>query len=128
MASIEETVVWFDGMPGRTEREVRRALMAGGMIMQTQVQANASGRPGPNAPTGDYRRSWNTRAVPGELAVSVGTNKVQGMRLEHGFTGTDSAGRVYDQPAFPHVAPAIQQREGQILTMLADAARKGTMG
>jgi hypothetical protein len=29
-----------------------------GQLMNTRIKANASGRPGPNAPTGDYRRSW----------------------------------------------------------------------
>lgn len=77
--------------------------------LQRQVQLNASGRPGPNAPTGNYRRSINRRTV--KLLRSsygeVGTNMPQGRRLEHGFSGTDSLGRSYDQPAYPHFGPAI---------------------
>ena len=77
--------------------------------LQRQVQLNASGRPGPNAPTGNYRRSINRRTV--KLLRSsygeVGTNMPQGRRLEHGFSGTDSLGRNYDQPAYPHFGPAI---------------------
>ena len=77
--------------------------------LQRQVQLNASGRPGPNAPTGNYRRSINRRTV--KLLRSsygeVGTNMPQGRRLEHGFSGVDSLGRNYDQPAYPHFGPAI---------------------
>lgn len=77
--------------------------------LQRQVQLNASGRPGPNAPTGNYRRSINRRTV--KLLRSsygeVGTNMPQGRRLEDGFSGTDSLGRSYDQPAYPHFGPAI---------------------
>ena len=81
--------------------------------LQRQVQLNASGRPGPRsgiAPnTGNYRRSINRRTV--KLLRSsygeVGTNSPQGRRLESGFSGTDSLGRSYDQPAYPHFGPAI---------------------
>ena len=77
--------------------------------LQRQVQLNASGRPGPNAPTGNYRRSINRRTV--KLARSsygeVGTNMPQGRRLEFGFTGEDSLGRSYSQPPYPHFGPAL---------------------
>lgn len=77
--------------------------------LQRQVQLNASGRPGPNAPTGNYLRSINRRTV--KLLRSsygeVGTNMPQGRRLEHGFQGEDSLGRSYNQPAYPHFGPAL---------------------
>ena len=77
--------------------------------LQRQVQANASGRPGPNAPTGNYRRSINrqTRRTARGSEGQVGTNQPQGWRLEAGFTGTDALGRNYNQPAFPHFGPAL---------------------
>lgn len=72
------------------------------------IRRNASGRPGPNAPTGDYRRSWTIKFhLSGN--VTIGTNAPQGRRLEHGFTGTDSLGRVYAQKAYPHVGPAVRE-------------------
>lgn len=77
--------------------------------LQAQVQRNASGRPGPNAPTGDYRRSISRRTekAPTGSVGQVGTNKPQGRRLEFGFAGTDSLGRTYNQPAYPHFGPAL---------------------
>lgn len=89
--------------------QVQRAVSASADLAITKIRANASGRPGPNAPTGDYRRSWNrqTRNRKNSYTVSVGTNRPQARRLEFGFIGADSLGRVYHQPAYPHVEPAI---------------------
>jgi hypothetical protein len=83
-----------------------------GQLMLNQIRANASGRPGPNVITGDYRRSWQltTRGRGNSQAESeVWTNAPQFLRLEYGFHGVDSLGRHYDQPPFPHVAPAVDQ-------------------
>lgn len=77
-----------------------------GQLLLTQIQSHASGRPGPNAPTGDYRRSWSID-TPHNGSREVGTNRPQGPRLENGFVGPDSLGRVYNQPPFPHVEPAL---------------------
>lgn len=79
------------------------------MLLETRVKANASGRPGPNVITGDYRRSWTTTITPslGGVRGTVGTNKPQARRLEYGFYGADALGRVYNQQPYPHVAPAV---------------------
>ncbi|MFI1100253.1 HK97 gp10 family phage protein [Streptomyces melanogenes] len=81
------------------------------MLMETRIKARASGRPGPNAPTGDYRRSWtHTVQASGETVTGmVGTNKPQGRRLEFGYVGTDSLGRTYDQQPYPHVGPSVAE-------------------
>lgn len=80
-----------------------------GAVLQTKVKANASGRPGPRAQTGDYRRSigLTVRTSARTVTAEVGTNAVQGFRLEFGFYGlTDSLGRLYHQPPYPHFQPA----------------------
>lgn len=81
------------------------------MLLETAIKAHASGRPGPNAPTGDYRRSWTHEFSTSGMTVEavVGTNKPQGRRLEYGFVGADSLGRIYNQPPFPHVGPAVEE-------------------
>lgn len=92
------------------EQGARRAVSRAADLTITKIRGNASGRPGPNAPTGDYRRSWNRQTLTSgrnNYAVSVGTNRPQARRLEFGFVGTDSLGRNYHQPAYPHVEPAI---------------------
>lgn len=82
-----------------------------GLALATQVKANASGRPGPRVQTGDYRRSIvsEVRQSPDAIMAIVGTNKPQGRRLELGFIGVDSLGRHFNQPPYPHFAPAVAQ-------------------
>lgn len=65
-----------------------------------------------------------TSAGPAGVAESlIGTTAPQGRRLEFGFTGTDRLGRHYNQPPYPHVAPALdafgRQIDGQ-LTAIAE--------
>jgi len=74
-------------------------------MLLTQIKRNASGRPGPNAPTGDYRRSWTRRRIKNGWVV--GTNRPQARRLEMGFYGRDSLGRMYHQQPYPHLGPAM---------------------
>jgi hypothetical protein len=78
-------------------------------LLSAVIQLNATGRPGPNVITGRYRASWRTevRTVPGGGQATVGTDAVQGPRLEWGFVGTDSLGRQYNQPPYAHVQPAL---------------------
>ncbi|MFE2034277.1 HK97 gp10 family phage protein [Streptomyces scopuliridis] len=93
------------------------------MLLETAIKANASGRPGPNAPTGDYRRSWTHEFSTNGLSVEavVGTNKPQGRRLEYGFVGADSLGRIYNQPPFPHVGPAVEHIRPAFLAAIGAA-------
>lgn len=104
----------------RLEPETTRVLGLFGAELLTAIRQNASTGfhapgephlegtgPGPNVATGDYRRSWALKSSPGEAFVF--TNAPQAARLEFGFTGPDSLGRVYNQPPYPHVRPAIEQ-------------------
>lgn len=95
----------LEGEGERVRAKSRAVTRHHAMLLQTRIQANASGRPGPRAPTGDYRRSWSTTHY-GDVSI-VGTNKPQARRLEFGFVGPDRIGRVYNQPPFPHVGPAV---------------------
>ncbi len=86
----------------------------------------AGGRPVSRPHTGDYIRSI-TREVHGRVGGAegiVGTNAVQGRRLEHGFVGTDSAGRHYNQPPYAHFRPAADET----LDEFADAVARAFYG
>lgn len=92
-----------------------------GQLVQTQVKANASGRPGPRAVTGDYRRSVAlvmTIDNGGPVAI-IGTNKPQGRRLEFGFHDVDALGRRYSQAPLPHFAPALRKYEDAYVAAIA---------
>jgi len=105
----------------RTSKVVRHH----GQLLRTRVMANASGRPGPNAPTGDYRRSITLQVVKtGDTATAyVGTNLPQGRRLEFGFHGADSLGRVYNQQPYPHFGPALDATSGGFIAALNTVVR-----
>lgn len=77
-----------------------------GTRFEQLVKQNASGRPGPNVITGAYRDSIHV-IERSTYSVTVGTNAPQAMRLEFGFVGTDSLGRAYAQPPYPHWTPAV---------------------
>lgn len=91
------------------------------------VQKHASGRPGPNAPTGDYRGSWNALPVAEATGVSwsVGTDRAQAARLEYGFVGPDSLGRVFHQDPLPHMGPAYDEIAPVFEAAMAKAAEAG---
>jgi hypothetical protein len=93
-------------------------------LAATKVQAHASGRPGPNAPTGDYRRSITSQVTdgPGGITGLIGTNEPQGWRLELGFVGEDSKGRHYNQPPYAHFGPAMDEIEEPFVEALTHIA------
>lgn len=97
-----------------------------GQLLRTRVMAKASGRPGPRAVTGDYRRSWvhEFHGGPQTSTSIVGTSAPQGRRLEFGFHGADSLGRVYNQPPFPHARPAFDQTAPEFETAVNDMVGK----
>jgi hypothetical protein len=88
---------------------IQRGVRHTGEVGVARIRGNASGRPGPNVITGAYRNSWRpqTRSLPYGAVCTIGTDLPYGRRLEFGFTGTDSLGRNYNQPPFPHVQPAL---------------------
>ena len=118
LASLEDRAMSSSG------RAMGRTVLAG----QGIVRGRASGRPGPRAVTGDYRRSivgdWAQSGTTTEGAV--GTNGVQGPRLERGFVGPDILGRVYDQPPFPHFEPSVPEIQ-QIAVAEHEAEIKGAL-
>lgn len=97
LTGAQEAVAMLTGARKKVGPALDKLVNHHGMLLRTRVMAKASGRPGPRAITGDYRRSWQHKHTGGgSMSRSeVGTNAVQGRRLEYGFNGSDSLGRVY---------------------------------
>ncbi|MFJ8310970.1 MULTISPECIES: hypothetical protein [unclassified Streptomyces] len=55
------------------------------------------------------------------FVAETGSNGPQARPLKYGFAGTDSLGRRYAQPRFPHVGPAMRAA-GPVVTRLLGAA------
>ncbi|MFF8910511.1 HK97 gp10 family phage protein [Streptomyces olivaceoviridis] len=121
----------LDDLAGRLEQaavrvgpEVNRTVQQQARLLRALIQERASGRPGPNVITGAYRGSWRTEAfgVPDGGGAEVGTDKPQGRRLEYGFWDmTDSIGRHFFQPPYPHVGPAVNELSPEYEQAFIDA-------
>lgn len=99
-----------------------------GVLLQARIKSRASGRPGPNIVTGQYVASWKNELTLEGVAIAtatVSTDQPQGRRLEYGFIGTDSLGRNYHQPAFPHVGPALDEVTPVYMELLAQIPTLG---
>jgi hypothetical protein len=70
----------------------------------------------PRGDTGDYAASWQQvlDLQPGTASSSTFTEAEQAARLEYGFHGRDSKGRVYDQAPRSHQRAAIDAVYPQI--------------
>lgn len=109
MSSANKVAADLLGLALMQAEKAHGIVVRNGAKLQTQAKANASGRPGPNAPTGDFRRSINRRTTKTVKSseTEVGSSQVQARRLEYGFVGQDSLGRNYNQPAYPSLGPAL---------------------
>jgi len=121
---LDELAGRLDQAADRVGPETNRTVQQQARIMRALIQENASGRPGPYIITGDYRGSWRVEPfpVPDGGGAEVGTTEPQGRRLELGFYDmTDSIGRHYFQPPFPHVEPAVNELSTQYEQAFKDA-------
>lgn len=77
-------------------------------LLDLEMNRAASGRPGPNVITGDFRRSITHEIVESGIRTEAvaGSGAPQAARLEYGFVGTDSLGRHYNQPPYPWARPS----------------------
>lgn len=115
------------------DQKVTKVVRDTGALLLTTIRKNASTGyhrkrirkysghitgtgPGPNVITGDYRRSWRmqlgrkpSRNGLASTYVLVSTNAPQAWRLEKGFVGQDARGRMFNQPPYPHVSPALDK-------------------
>ena len=80
--------------------------------LQQRINLSEDGPPGVRFITGQYYRSWERGVLyrgTDHPAMYLGTNEPRARRLEYGFTGTDSLGRHYNQPPYPHAGPAFDE-------------------
>lgn len=56
---------------------------------------------------------------PLEVGIVVGAP--QGFRLEYGFHGADSLGRIYDEAAEPYAGPALEANADKVMELMDSA-------
>lgn len=116
------------------EKRMRKAMLfLEGKTKQLVSRGNASGtnpsKPGepPKVVTGTLRSNIANvvvkegRTIVGVLGVRKGPADKYAMRLELGFSGTDSLGRKYDQKERPYLRAALAQNRDKV----ADILQKG---
>ena len=122
-SGVDEFVAALDRVATRTSAELRAAAgeMAG--ELEKQAKLNASGRPGPEVVTGTLRRGITHDPVtPYGVAgwqTKVGPTVIYSRRIELGFHGADSLGRVYNQPGYPYFLPAVKDSQPRLAAIFA---------
>lgn len=96
----------------RTQSLITQSIAMFGPILWSSVRQHASGRPGPNVITGDYRNSI-TLDITGNTA-EVYTDEDYGADLEYGH-GTKGGKKV---SAFLHFRPASLETEPKFVDYL----------
>ena len=99
-------------MPSKTDAVMEQVVKEYAEKLLQETLRAASGRPGPNVVTGQYVSNMYVR-VANRFEIAVGNKSPQAYRLEYGFVGTDSIGRMYNQPPYPHFRPAKAKIEPQ---------------
>lgn len=72
--------------------------------------------------TGAYKGSLRCERI-GDHTIGCGSPQPYMMRLEYGFVGTDSAGRVHNQAAQPHWRPVFDAEKDRIRTTIERSMR-----
>lgn len=92
------------------QKSISIAIMAGKALVESATK-HSMDRPGPREVSGDYHKSFYYSVQDNGLTASVyaGSSAPFAMRLEYGFHGTDSLGRVYHQNPLPHWRPASDE-------------------
>lgn len=115
----------IDELKARVNAATRDAVALGGHEIEREAKLgfvgdHARGQPHvggnqPNVVSGSLRRS--IKLIPespfstgvGQWQVSIAPTLIYGRRIELGFHGADSLGRVYDQPGFPFLKPGFDK-------------------
>lgn len=103
-----------------------------GKAVVKAIQGHMDGRPGPNRVTGNLYRSLRSDPVQsvaggwGRAIYPDGSAAPYARRIELGFVGADSRGRVYNQPPYPYFAPGLEDAiaSGAVLREMVTVWRK----
>ncbi len=104
-ADSRATVAALDAMVSRITAASAAAARKGAMALQAAGMRNSP------VVRGTLRRSWRTQIItsgPSVFAARVGPTIIYARRIELGFKGTDSLGRLYDQAPKPYAKPAFE--------------------
>ncbi len=118
-ASSFATIARFAQFQHYLETEMSAVLpQIGGLLVQTTQDNTWTAF---QNPTGNLAGNI-TYQLTGPMSLEVVVNVPYAWRLEAGFDGADSLGRIYNNPAEPYAGPALTASEDQIVTMMGTGA------
>jgi hypothetical protein len=110
----------------------KRAIARGAAEVEKTAKENAAGTPGPDVVTGTLRRGVGHTPVHRVGLVGwqseVGPTVIYSRRIDLGFKGTDSLGRIYNQEAKPYFTPAWEKVVHKLPGIYAEEWSKGLVG
>ncbi len=116
-----DMLLQFDG---KLNVKLGQKIAQAAAMVEGDAKRNASGRPGPNVQTGNLRARITHVVAADGLSARVGTIVEYAPRLEFGFSGSDSKGRVYNQKPYPFLYPALAANFEKIKRMITDAVKE----
>ena len=114
----------IDALIRAVDQATSRGVTSGAELIADEAKesfgpAHAKGTPKtvfdkPQSITGNLRRSIRqtgstTSPSQGVWMARVGPTAIYGRRIELGFKGADSLGRVYNQPKYPYFKPGVDK-------------------
>ena len=110
----------------------KRAIARAAAEVEKDAKVNASGAPGPEVVTGTARRGVSHNPVHRVglfgWQTEVGPTVIYSRRLDLGFVGTDSLGRIYNQQPRPFFTPAWQKNIRRAIAIYAEEWAKALGG
>ena len=105
----DTTALWLRSVAETAPARINPVITHFGAVLEMAIIAHSSGRPGPEIDTGFMHESWRVRfeLVGKYLEAIVESTAPYVNRLEYGFAGRDSLGRVFHQPPFPFIGPSV---------------------
>jgi len=108
----------FDAM---LEEEMAPSMEEAGQLVTEAAQANTW--TAFQHPTG-HTASTIAPVLISPLEVGIDVGAPQGFRLEYGFHGADSLGRIYDEAAEPYAGPALDANAEKVLALMEEAVAR----
>lgn len=96
-----------------TQMMERIAVASGAAVKTAALAVQAAGMRHTPVKSGTLRRSWRTESA-GPYEVFVGPTMIYARRIELGYKGPDSLGRVYNQAPKPYVRPTYDEMLSKI--------------
>ena len=105
---LDEAIAALEKLSSDVDGAVEAALSAGALEVENEAKNRAP------YVTGTLRRSITHKIEGDDALVGPFSAVPYAARIEFGFVGADSLGRVYNQAAQPYLRPALQAKQADI--------------